>query len=87
MTSYPGIELMWHVFRTGAGIGLLIVGVIGLILPIIPGIPILIAGVAVLGTDHAIVQRGRKWLHSEHPLMRRVRGWLERAGILKRHQD
>jgi uncharacterized membrane protein YbaN (DUF454 family) len=78
---------MSHATRTVAGVGLLIVGVIGCLLPIMPGIPFLVGGVAVLGTDHAIVRRGKQWLHSDHPVMRRVRGWLERRGILKPHQN
>jgi uncharacterized membrane protein YbaN (DUF454 family) len=78
---------MGHAARTAAGVSLLVVGVIGCILPVMPGIPFLVAGVAVLGTDHAIVRRGRQWLYSDHPRIRRIRGWLERQGILKAHQS
>jgi len=69
--------------RTIAGVVLLLVGVAGCLLPIMPGIPFLVAGVAVLGTDHAIVKRGKQWMHSDHPWIRRVREWLERQGVLK----
>jgi len=51
--------------RTGAGLILVVVGIAGLVLPVVPGIPILIAGLALLGTDHpvrvAITRRLRRW--------------------------
>jgi uncharacterized protein YqgC (DUF456 family) len=65
-----------HIVRTVIGVGLLILGVVGSLLPIIPGFVFFAAGIAVLGTDHAIVRRF-------HPLVLRVRAWLERRGILK----
>jgi uncharacterized protein YqgC (DUF456 family) len=65
-----------HIVRTVIGVGLLILGVIGSLLPVIPGFVFFAAGIAVLGTDHAIVRRF-------HPLVLRVRAWLERRGILK----
>jgi uncharacterized membrane protein YbaN (DUF454 family) len=39
-----------------AGFILLGLGLIGMILPIIPGIPLLIAGAALLGADHLAVR-------------------------------
>jgi uncharacterized protein YqgC (DUF456 family) len=51
--------------RTGAGLLLVVVGLAGLVLPVVPGIPILIAGLALLGTDHpvrvAITRRLQRW--------------------------
>ncbi|HEV8412893.1 MAG TPA: hypothetical protein VGQ49_04815 [Bryobacteraceae bacterium] len=70
---------MRHIFRTVIGVGLLILGVIGSLLPVIPGFVFFAAGIAVLGTDHAIVRRF-------HPLVLRVRAWLEQRGILKPHK-
>ena len=67
---------MRHIVRTVIGVGLLILGVIGTLLPIVPGFVFIAAGIAVLGTDHAIVRRFR-------PLVLRGRAWLERRGILK----
>lgn len=67
---------MRHIVRTVIGVGLLILGVIGSLLPVIPGFVFFAAGIAVLGTDHAIVRRF-------HPLVLRARAWLERRGILK----
>jgi uncharacterized protein YqgC (DUF456 family) len=48
--------------RKTAGMGLLIVGVAGLVLPVIPGIPLIAAGVALLGADHPVVRKGIDWL-------------------------
>jgi uncharacterized protein YqgC (DUF456 family) len=58
------------------GVALLILGAIGSVVPIMPGFVFFAAGIAVLGTDHAIVRRLMPYVH-------RVRGWLERRGIVK----
>jgi uncharacterized protein YqgC (DUF456 family) len=65
-----------HIARTILGVGLLILGVIGSLIPVMPGFIFFAAGIAVLGTDHVIVRR-------LHPHIHRVRAWLERRGILK----
>lgn len=59
------------------GVALLILGAIGSLIPVVPGFVFFAAGIAVLGTDHAIVRRILPYIHN-------VRGWLERRGILKR---
>jgi uncharacterized protein YqgC (DUF456 family) len=61
------------------GVALLILGAIGSLIPIMPGFIFFAAGIAVLGTDHAITRRLLPYIH-------RVRGWLERRGILKAHK-
>ena len=75
---------MRHAVRTILGVGLLILGVIGSLLPVVPGFVFFAAGIAVLGTDHAIVRRLL-------PYVRRVREWLRewlvRRGILKVHKS
>lgn len=71
---------MSHLVRTILGVGLLILGVIGSLLPIVPGVIFFAAGIAVLGTDHAIV---RRFLPYFHRLRASLRKWLERRGILK----
>ena len=45
--------------RTSAGVALIVVGVIGIVLPVIPGIPLLAAGLALVAPDHPLVRRGR----------------------------
>lgn len=60
---------MVGVLRQTGGVALIVVGIVGCLLPIMPGIPFLIAGAAVLGTDHVLVR-------STHQ-------WLRRKGILK----
>ncbi len=47
---------MSALLRTVAGVILITVGLIGLVLPIIPGIPLLIAGVATMGRDHPLLR-------------------------------
>jgi len=67
---------MSYGIRTIVGVVLLILGVIGSLLPIMPGFVFFAAGIAVLGTDHAIIRRFQ-------PYVLRGRAWLERRGILK----
>jgi hypothetical protein len=59
--------LMKHL-RVIGGIVLLVCGLLGLILPIIPGIPLLIAGAALLGFDHPLIR----------PFARRFEQWRNR---------
>ena len=58
--SWPAVRgrvlLLWQAARVVAGVLLAAVGVLGLILPIIPGVPLLIAGVALLGPEHPLVR-------------------------------
>ena len=67
---------MSYGIRTIVGVVLLILGVIGSLLPIVPGFVFFAAGIAVLGTDHAIIRRFQRYVL-------RGRAWLERRGILK----
>ena len=48
--------------RTALGVTLLVAGVIGTLLPVIPGIPLFVAGAAVLGRDHRLVRPITDWL-------------------------
>ena len=54
--------------RVIGGVVLLICGLLGLVLPIIPGIPLLLAGAALLGFDHPLIR----------PFARRVAQWRKR---------
>jgi uncharacterized protein YqgC (DUF456 family) len=44
---------------------LIVIGVAGCLLPIIPGLPILAAGVAMLGKDHWLVRNCGEWLRKK----------------------
>jgi len=59
---------MVMILRTVAGVMLITIGLAGILLPIIPGIPLMLAGVATMGRDHP-------WLR---PLMTRLDGWRSR---------
>ena len=51
---------IWSVGRRIAGYGLVTAGVAGCLLPVIPGIPILLAGVAILGLDDPLIRPWRE---------------------------
>lgn len=51
--------------RTVAGVALICLGLVGMLMPVLPGIPLLLAGVALLGSDHPWVR----------PFMARLRFW------------
>jgi hypothetical protein len=52
-------------WRAAAGIALVAVGMAGTLLPVIPGVPLIVAGMAVLGPEHpwsrAVAGRLRRW--------------------------
>jgi len=54
--------------RVVFGVSLVALGALGLVLPVIPGIPLLIAGVALLGPKHPLVR----------PVAERVARWRGR---------
>jgi uncharacterized membrane protein YbaN (DUF454 family) len=56
---------VWRTIRTVIGLILIGVGLIGLLVPVMPGIPLLIAGVALVGTNHPWVR----------PVIARLRAW------------
>lgn len=43
---------------------LIAAGVVAIPIPVMPGIPLLAAGAAILGSDHALVRSGRTWLRN-----------------------
>jgi hypothetical protein len=63
--ALPPRSALWHYARVCSGVSLCAVGVLGTLLPVIPGVPLIIAGVALLGTDHWLVrpvkQRVDRW--------------------------
>jgi uncharacterized protein YqgC (DUF456 family) len=61
---------MTSTVRKVCGIGLIAIGLLGLLLPLLPGIPLILAGLIMLEINH--------------PLVRACRDWLEARGIGKR---
>jgi uncharacterized membrane protein YbaN (DUF454 family) len=59
--------------RTALGYALLAAGVAGVLLPLIPGTPFLIAAVAVLGSDHPVIR----------PWKERINRWIKKDPISK----
>jgi uncharacterized membrane protein YbaN (DUF454 family) len=57
-----GKGLGWVILRQGAGYVCLVAGVLGCILPIIPGIPLLFAGLGFLAVDSPWAARLLNWL-------------------------
>jgi uncharacterized membrane protein YbaN (DUF454 family) len=53
---------MWRTIRVTAGVTLIALGVIGMLLPVLPGIPLLIAGMALVAPDHPAIRRLRERL-------------------------
>ena len=49
-------------WRNVLGIGLIVAGVIAMPIPVIPGIPMIIAGAAILGVDHPVTRYFQKQL-------------------------
>lgn len=43
--------------QTGGGAVLLAIGALGMLFPIIPGVPLILAGVALLGPNHPLLRR------------------------------
>jgi uncharacterized membrane protein YbaN (DUF454 family) len=50
------------VLRTVIGFVLIAVGLVGLVLPLLPGIPLLILGVTMVGIDHPLLQPVRRFI-------------------------
>ena len=52
------------------GIALCLVGLAGTLVPIIPGVPIMVAGLALMGSKHPFVsglkERLRRWRDGKH---------------------
>lgn len=58
---------VWHHTRPLLGIATLILGAVGIVIPILPGIPLLLAGVALLGQNHPIVRVCTAWIGRRCP--------------------
>ncbi|MFN3477522.1 MAG: PGPGW domain-containing protein [Candidatus Methylomirabilales bacterium] len=60
----------WKATRLILGWGLIVLGIVGLFLPLLQGIAFIVAGLALLSRDSPWA---RRWLE-------RVKGWLKRKG-------
>jgi hypothetical protein len=62
---------LWRAGRLVLGVVLIALGVLGCLLPVIPGVPLLIAGVALLGPTHPLVrpfaERVARWRRAREP--------------------
>jgi uncharacterized membrane protein YbaN (DUF454 family) len=65
---------LWRIVRLAAGWSLVALGIVGLVLPILQGVALILAGLAVLATD---LPWARRWLHG---LRDRVRKWRKEPG-------
>ena len=59
--------------REISGLALVIAGLIGCLIPVIPGTPMVIAGVALLGTDHPTIRSSIQRMKEYSDLL--ARGW------------
>jgi hypothetical protein len=48
--------------RRACGIALIVMGLVAIPVPIVPGVPLIVAGAALLGPNHPFVRTGRAWL-------------------------
>ena len=51
--------------REISGIALVVLGILAMPLPIIPGIPIIAAGAGLLGLNHPVVRACRTWFRNK----------------------
>jgi hypothetical protein len=62
-----GASSGWRRVRTALGLALVGLGAIGLLVPLLPGIPLIVAGAAVVGPDHPVIRwvqtRWSSWRH------------------------
>jgi uncharacterized protein YqgC (DUF456 family) len=56
---------MWGIIRKGCGMALIAAGLVAVPIPVIPGIPLIAAGAALLGSDHPPVRSCRTWFRSK----------------------
>jgi hypothetical protein len=77
------LVILAHSLRLFVGGGLIVVGILGVILPILPGMPFLILGTLVVGRRSRLLRRAsvggkqllRRWAAHERPLVGRLGRW------------
>lgn len=60
-----------RLWRRASGWTLVVLGVIGCVLPVLPGIPLLLGGLALLSTEYSWAEKA----------LRRLKAWVERARL------
>ncbi len=63
----PKRKTILRIARIGGGSVLLAVGLLGWILPVIPGWPFVIPGLILLGEEFHWARRTLEWLKKHHP--------------------
>jgi hypothetical protein len=77
------VRFLAHSLRFIVGGGLILLGILGVILPVLPGMPFLILGTLVLGRRSRTLRRGsvwgkralRRWAAHEGPIVGRIGRW------------
>lgn len=84
--AWKVMRAAWRLLRPGLGWLCLAVGMLGIILPVLPGIPILLLGVALVGRRNRLLRWAgiqdqcllRRWSRHPAPLIRGTGRWLLR---------
>ena len=63
-----------RLWRRASGWTLVLLGVVGCVLPVLPGIPLLLGGLALLSTEYAWAEKA----------LARLKGWVARARTRRR---
>ena len=63
---------MYARLREFSGFALILIGIVAGPLPVIPGIPLIMAGMALVGKDHRLIRPCRVWLE-KHVVLTRSR--------------
>jgi hypothetical protein len=64
----------WRHARAPMGVVLVMVGLVGILVPMVPGVPLLMLGVALLGREHSLIRLLVRWVAWCPGLLRLLRG-------------
>ncbi len=59
--------------RNSLGFALIAAGIVAMPIPILPGVPLVVAGAALLGRRHPVVRHAMAWIEKRGFLERRSR--------------
>lgn len=69
-------------WRTALGWAFVCAGIIGLVLPVIPGVPLLLAGLVILSARYRWAAVGVRWLRRKmSQVSARIEGRKEKVGV------